>query len=646
MNGSKTIAYPGYGFLLIQTDEDFTKASPKNIKTDEYLEGDKWVLPRGCNRSDCSICRKFNKNLVYRRRVEPEPGYQILREDECPRIGDRVFRLVDGWIDQEFDCVLGAGLASTTNRRAFARKIETATPGVMHLHELTKENEALKAAIKRQNLRLEGQREAIVEYQKTIRVIGDLACMPANVHTRGSVEAGVHSLKQCHSTQVESIKTLQKREDELKAEIARLKKVLDNVEDGAGRELAQVMAERDELKRRLEGANHNENAAREDAHRLALTVKNLTAQRDETRAEGIFWQEEAARYSKGAAYYSGLLDEVANILGADAFVSDDGSVQDSPVRAKIPELVAKLRNERDKAVLQINPLADRSWTTQDYERVRAERDNLREAILDIGETVHGDAATNTSPSAVHHAVQKLVEERDAYKKKFEQLAIKTVFPLVVVSPNGCVSVVNSTGGGYWENALGENHGLNSQPGDKWVTKEEADARLVRIHNDLQARNERQYDIITSLFQILPSYPDVESINVAERAARFKQHYEEIEAERNSLERTGEAHRKAIDCLAEDLKKLDNILPVYPSVMTLEMRARTAVDELHNYKREAVQGIPKRDNKIDALKTEVSGLKGEIVRIQRIIDVLYQQGSEFGRAVVKFYGKRHNVEILQ
>lgn len=54
------------------------------------------------------------------------------------------------------------------------------------------------------------------------------------------------------------------------------------------------------------------------------------------------WMQTAAQNQQNTDYYRDLLDECAKHLGQEVFISDDGSVQDSPLRAKIPELVAKL----------------------------------------------------------------------------------------------------------------------------------------------------------------------------------------------------------------------------------------------------------------------------------------------------------------
>ena len=54
------------------------------------------------------------------------------------------------------------------------------------------------------------------------------------------------------------------------------------------------------------------------------------------------WMEEAAQAYDGLTFYRDLVDECAKYLGPEVFISDDGSIQDSPIRLKVPELVAKL----------------------------------------------------------------------------------------------------------------------------------------------------------------------------------------------------------------------------------------------------------------------------------------------------------------
>ena len=54
------------------------------------------------------------------------------------------------------------------------------------------------------------------------------------------------------------------------------------------------------------------------------------------------WMDTAAQNERNTAYYRGLLDECAKHLGPAVYTADDGSLYDSPVRAKIPELVAQL----------------------------------------------------------------------------------------------------------------------------------------------------------------------------------------------------------------------------------------------------------------------------------------------------------------
>lgn len=51
------------------------------------------------------------------------------------------------------------------------------------------------------------------------------------------------------------------------------------------------------------------------------------------------WYDTAAQHARNEEYYRGLVQEIGEMLGADAFVSDDGSIQQDVLCAKVPELV-------------------------------------------------------------------------------------------------------------------------------------------------------------------------------------------------------------------------------------------------------------------------------------------------------------------
>jgi hypothetical protein len=58
------------------------------------------------------------------------------------------------------------------------------------------------------------------------------------------------------------------------------------------------------------------------------------------------WIEEAARANRNAEFYKDLLDQCVDALPEclklEAYLSDDGSIQDSPLRLKVPDLVRKI----------------------------------------------------------------------------------------------------------------------------------------------------------------------------------------------------------------------------------------------------------------------------------------------------------------
>jgi hypothetical protein len=64
--------------------------------------------------------------------------------------------------------------------------------------------------------------------------------------------------------------------------------------------------------------------------------------RDTLSQEAQGWYDAAAFHARNEDYYRGLLDACAEHLGPAVFLCDDGSVSESPLRTKVPELVAAL----------------------------------------------------------------------------------------------------------------------------------------------------------------------------------------------------------------------------------------------------------------------------------------------------------------
>lgn len=64
------------------------------------------------------------------------------------------------------------------------------------------------------------------------------------------------------------------------------------------------------------------------------------------------WMESAMQMARNADFYRGLLDQCAEHLGLAAYTADDGTVMGTPVRLKIPELVAELVAAKQKGVDQ------------------------------------------------------------------------------------------------------------------------------------------------------------------------------------------------------------------------------------------------------------------------------------------------------
>lgn len=57
------------------------------------------------------------------------------------------------------------------------------------------------------------------------------------------------------------------------------------------------------------------------------------------------WMDTVAQYGRNADFYRGLLDRIGRAVGEEAFIADDGTVQESPLRFKLPRLVEQLASK-------------------------------------------------------------------------------------------------------------------------------------------------------------------------------------------------------------------------------------------------------------------------------------------------------------
>lgn len=69
-----------------------------------------------------------------------------------------------------------------------------------------------------------------------------------------------------------------------------------------------------------------------------VKLERLTQEREN-------WIATSQQGQRDIEYYQGLLDQCGKSIGKEAYTQDDGNVQESVLRAKVPELVAELVRE-------------------------------------------------------------------------------------------------------------------------------------------------------------------------------------------------------------------------------------------------------------------------------------------------------------
>jgi hypothetical protein len=111
-----------------------------------------------------------------------------------------------------------------------------------------------------------------------------------------------------------------------------------------------------------------------------------TAEEERKRAKG--WMDTAGQEAKNTDYYRGLITKIGELLGQEAKTSDDGSIQDSVLCIKVPDLVKRRFDEARSALERI------AYTARNlHNYVNPETDGFKILISDIREAaVHGSMA--------------------------------------------------------------------------------------------------------------------------------------------------------------------------------------------------------------------------------------------------------------
>mgnify|MGYP007100090303 CR=1 FL=1 len=130
-----------------------------------------------------------------------------------------------------------------------------------------------------------------------------------------------------------------------------------------------------------------------DCMNLARALLDVGDAREAAERERDGWRETAANFHRGMAYYRDTLDSLAHLFGEAAYIADDGSRSDEPLRAKFTELgkqlaarIAEIERERDEATARLRKhcldesCCDGSDVMPD---LIAERDTARARVADL-----------------------------------------------------------------------------------------------------------------------------------------------------------------------------------------------------------------------------------------------------------------------
>jgi hypothetical protein len=81
------------------------------------------------------------------------------------------------------------------------------------------------------------------------------------------------------------------------------------------------------------------------ADSVVIRRSGMVADEAELIRERDAWREIAAQHLRNEQYYRGLVVQIGEMLGAKAYIQDDGGQSQDVLCAKVPELVQELISE-------------------------------------------------------------------------------------------------------------------------------------------------------------------------------------------------------------------------------------------------------------------------------------------------------------
>jgi hypothetical protein len=124
---------------------------------------------------------------------------------------------------------------------------------------------------------------------------------------------------------------------------------------------------------------------------LAETQQKLTS----AIAERDAWYETAAQHYCNETYYRDLLTRIGEIIGGAGYICDDGSLSDSVLRAKLPQIVADMVSRANDAAGSRAQLVDATDPA---------------AVLNAWKPIVIEDSTDPGPALVAETVQRMAAD--------------------------------------------------------------------------------------------------------------------------------------------------------------------------------------------------------------------------------------------
>lgn len=140
-----------------------------------------------------------------------------------------------------------------------------------------------------------------------------------------------------------------------------------------------------------------------------------------------FWIRTALEFSDNADFYRSIVRQTGQLLGPEAKISDDGSVQQDVLALKVPELVKKLKDDIAFSERKVKLLAS-LFAVMENEQLEDDNTQIRALITKL--VNHNWTSDETKHEVINHFLKNYSNKKEAASGYFGSGLDKAIYAVL------------------------------------------------------------------------------------------------------------------------------------------------------------------------------------------------------------------------